>query len=217
MAQTYWPFDNADTTETQFELLFAEFAGSGLGNGAVPGDANLAVTSTATAQVTMAAGFALVNGYAYRNDTPIALTLAANSSGLNRIDLVVLRRDLSANTILVVVKTGTASGSPVAPIPTQTQGGLWELPIASVLVPSGVSAPTVTDLRTYTEKGIKRVRSNDTTAGTYNGQYRHHPTNGLQSWNSSLSAWLTVGRATYVQTTDPGNVPDGSIWFQVTS
>lgn len=215
MAETSWPFDSKDTSETQFELLFAEFAGSGLGNGAMPGDSNLAITSVATAQVSMSPGFALVNGYAYKNDAAITLNLAANSSGLNRIDLIVLRRDLGLNTIVVAVKTGTAAGSPVAPVPTQTAGGLWELPIASVLVPSGASAPTVTDLRTYTAKGIKKVRTNDTTAGAFDGQYRDHPTNGLQRWNASMSAWLTVGRATYVQTTDPGNVPNGSIWFQV--
>lgn len=61
----------------------------------------------------------------------------------------------------------------------------------------------------------------------YWGTVTSYPTTGLQPgdtctlsgvlWEyTGASGWANSGRQTFVSTTDPGAVPDGSIWFQPT-
>jgi hypothetical protein len=129
MAQVSFPWENIDTTETQFGRWADGITG---GPGVIPKGNQLAATFTGGA-VTVAAGEALVRGAFYESDSPIVHSIAPTSAN-TRIDLIVLRLDPVANSITQEVLTGTAGVSPVAPTPTQTVGDIYEYPIYRVLV-----------------------------------------------------------------------------------
>lgn len=150
MGQTAWPFENVDTSETQF----SQWARN-IGEGVKPGSAAtpLLVTGDGTGMnVKVAAGQAMVRGHYYSNDAVVTLTVTAANATNPRIDRVVLELDPSANTILLKVVAGTAAASPVAPTLTQTDAGVYQLPLATVAVAAAataIAAGNVTDARTY--------------------------------------------------------------------
>lgn len=150
MAQTSWPFENADTTEAQFSQLFRRLQTSGVSGS--PATTDLKVTGDSTGMnVKVAAGYAIVRGHAYYNSAQVTLTIGAASSN-PRIDVVVLKLDPTANTITLAVVAGTPGASPAVPSLSQTDEGTYELAIAQVAVGASVttiSAGNVSDLRPY--------------------------------------------------------------------
>lgn len=99
--------------------------------------------------VSVATGQAQVEGFFYENDSALALTIATAHATLGRIDTVVVRLDRTANSATLVVVTGTAAASPVAPTLSATDS-LYELPLANVQVDPAVGVITagkVTDRR----------------------------------------------------------------------
>lgn len=152
MTQSSYPFDNLDTTETQFSYWAKNLSGNGYGGVAgVPGDSTLKVATSASGLVvTVTAGFALVRGFAYSNDATVTLTL--NTATQNRYDRIVLRLDPSANTIVLAVVTGTGAVSPTLPALTQTDTGIYEMELANIYIPAGAvlsTSGTLTDTRTF--------------------------------------------------------------------
>lgn len=114
---------------------------------------DLKVTAGGGMQINVGAGRAWINGHWYYNDTAYTgLTLATAPSGSNaRIDRVVLRLDtsISARSIILAVKTGTAAASPVAPALTRG-GNVYEIALADITVGAGVlsvNAGSIKDLR----------------------------------------------------------------------
>lgn len=148
MAQTSWPFENIDTSETQYSLLFRN-----LGEGVVAGkELELEPFADSTGMnVKVRAGQALVRGHYYYNTGIETLTIAAADPTNPRIDSVVLRLDPTANSILLVVLTGTPGVSPSAPSLTQTDSGIYEQLLANISVAANatvISAGNVSDERT---------------------------------------------------------------------
>jgi hypothetical protein len=147
MAQTSWPFENIDTSETQYSLLFKN-----VGEGVIP-DRGLEIEPYAdstgmTAKVKT--GDALVRGHYYNSTAETSLTIAAAHASLARIDRVILRLDPSANSIILAVLEGVADASPAPAALTQTEGDVYEFPVALVAVGAGVTtiAPgNITDQR----------------------------------------------------------------------
>jgi hypothetical protein len=150
MTQTSYPFENADTTEAQYSQLFRRLQNSGVSGN--PGSTDLKVTGDSSGmQVKVAAGYAIVRGHAYNNDAQVTLTIGAAASN-PRIDLVVLRLNPTANTIVLAVVPGTAGASPTAPALTQTDTGTYELAIGQVTVPGSattIAAGNVADIRPF--------------------------------------------------------------------
>lgn len=150
MAQTSWPFENIDTTETQFSK-WARHINEGV-NG-VPGDANLKPFGDDSGlQLRVGSGEAIVRGHYYLSTAQETLTL--DTAGTNtRIDAVVLELDPAQNKIILKIVQGDAvPSSPVAPTLTQTDAGIYQLLLGHVLIgPSATSilAGDVTDLRTF--------------------------------------------------------------------
>lgn len=149
MAQTAWPFENIDTTETQF----SQWARN-IGEGVIVGKGlELApVGDSSGMNIKVKTGQALVRGHFYDNSAQETVTIATANVSNPRIDVVVLRLNPTANTITLTVITGTAAASPTAPSITQTDSGLYDLRIASVYVPAAattISPSNVTDLRTF--------------------------------------------------------------------
>jgi len=136
MAETSLPFENTDVSESQF----AKWARAIVGNGIVEG---LTVTAGSGMQTLVATGTAMVRGVFYENDASKPLTISsAPATGNTRLDLVVLRLDFTANTLLAVVKNGTANTSGgTLPALTQTDT-VWEHPIEKITVAAGTAAIT---------------------------------------------------------------------------
>jgi hypothetical protein len=64
-----------------------------------------------------------------------------NTSSNPRVDRLVLRRDLVARTVVPTVLQGTPAASPEPPALTQTDDGLWDLPLHRFTVPANSGAP----------------------------------------------------------------------------
>jgi hypothetical protein len=151
MAELSWPFENQDTTETEYSELFKR-----LQNDGVAGDPTtnlLRVTGDSSGMnVKLAAGFAIVRGHIYHNTAELTLTISP-AAAQPRIDLVVLELDPTGNAITAKVIDGTASATPTPPTLTQTNDAIYQLAIASVAVGANVttiSAGNVTDTRPFT-------------------------------------------------------------------
>lgn len=149
MAQTSWPFENIDTSETQFSQ-WARNIGEGVKTGALN---ELEVYGDSTGlQVKVKSGQAMVRGHYYNNSAEVNLAITAADATNNRIDNIVLELDPSANTIVLKVIDGTPAGSPVAPALTQTDGGIYQIKLAEVLVAAlvtTINAGDVTDSRSF--------------------------------------------------------------------
>lgn len=128
------------------------------GNGTVQ-PLHVSESSPAAASVDVAPGAALVEGKYYQTTATETLSINANISGNDRIDLVILRSDYAAQTIRLAVLEGTPAATPVVPSVTQTDGVLWEIPLAEVYVSNGFA--------TITDSNITRVERR---IGDFNGR-----------------------------------------------
>ena len=120
---------------------------------------SFAVTATGTGMnVQVQPGMAQVQGAFCLEDTVQTLPIAAADAGLNRIDSVVLRMDLSLDKrdISLAVVNGVAAVSPVAPMLTRNNT-TWELGIANVLVSAGAGV--------ITQRDVEDTRLDDTRCG----------------------------------------------------
>jgi len=150
MAQSAWPFENIDTSESQFSQ-WARNIGEGV-KGSSGGTELKVYGDSSGMQVKVPAGFAMVRGHYYSNTAIETVAIAAAHATLARIDSVVLELDPSANTILLTVLTGTAASTPAAPTLTQTDTGVYQIRLANVAVAAAattISAGNVTDTRTF--------------------------------------------------------------------
>lgn len=166
MAETSWPTiaGGLYTNAAQWEQLTSGFTADGV-IGAPTDTAVVYGDSTAGRIVKIRANkLALVRGNGWSSGTSeFTKSIAANSSGSTRIDLVVLRYVRSSRTITVQVKTGT----PGAGAPTLTQEAIgtgtdtWEIGLAQVTVANGVSviaASAVTSVAKFVRVGGAATR-----------------------------------------------------------
>lgn len=150
MAETSWPFEDIDTSETQFSLWANAISG---GSGVLPSGGNLEVTGDSSGmQVRVAAGRAVVRGHFY--DNSVQATIPIITAGTDtRKDALVLELDPVANTILLKAIQGTpVASNPEPPTLTQTEAGTYQILLAYVTVPASatlISAGNVVDARTY--------------------------------------------------------------------
>ena len=149
MAQSSWPFENIDTSETQF----SQWARN-IGEGIKPGTLNeLEVYADSTGmQVKAKSGQAMVRGHYYQSTAEEILTLTAADLTNPRIDTIVIELDPSANTIVLKVIAGTPAAVPTPTSLVQTDSGIYQLKLAQVSVPASATTiplANVTDYRTY--------------------------------------------------------------------
>ena len=191
MAESSFPWEGIDTTETQFSQMFRT-----LNNGVndVPTGSALEVSAGTGLAVVAEAGQAMVRGHFYISTAQESLALATADPTNDRIDTVVLKLDPVANSITLVVKTGTPAGSPTAPALVQTDSGIYEMPIANVLVPATAGVPsTITDRREFmgTKLGSWTTAGRPTPTGVLFG---FNTTTGLvEFYNTNTTAWEPVG------------------------
>lgn len=227
MAESSYPFDSGDTTETQYSQLFRRLQNSGVW--ASPTATELKVSATTGLVVSVAAGFAMVRGHFYINDSAKNLTLAAGSAS-PRIDLIVLRLDPTANSIVAAILAGTPSATPVAPTPTQTDTGVYEVPLAQIAVAastSSISSGNITDIRSYMGMVVGLWSTARRPSAPRIGQSGFNTDLGYsEEWNgttwratglpTTIDATSVNGHGLYTGTTDPAPSfgPVGSVYFK---
>lgn len=219
MTQTAWPFDNADTTEGQFSQLFRRLQSTGVSGS--PATTDLKVTGDSTGMnVKVAIGYALVRGHAYKSDAITTLTIGAATAS-PRIDLVVLRLDPTANSIVLAVVAGTPAASPSTPTLTQTDEGTYEVAIGQVAVGASVStisAANVSDIRPFLGTQFGRWTTatrptNLTYAPLVTGTAGFNTTTGLpEYWNGSAwTSFVPAITASMITDAEQANIVAGKI------
>jgi hypothetical protein len=94
----------------------------------------VSANSPADLSVDVAIGGATVNGFYIDSDGITNVPIVANTSGYNRIDIIVLDVDTSGELTTLISVEGTPSSSPIAPLPTA-----FQLVLAQVAVGNNVS------------------------------------------------------------------------------
>ena len=135
MTETSYPFDQQAVDEAQWSRMMRSARETGLVYGSRH---ELNMTNGSGLQVVVDSGESWVQGYFYSNDMPVALTILPNTSGLTRLDSVVLRLVPDQNRITLGVVEGTPSASPRLPPLVQTEDGVFESALWGVTVPSNI-------------------------------------------------------------------------------
>lgn len=156
MTWTAYPFDNQDTTESQYSLLFRELQDSGVIGSY--GDTTLQVTANSSAMaVFIQIGSALLRGFKVDNDA--VYTVAINAAGATiRYDAIILRLDPSLDSIVPVYVPNAGA----VPTLTTTETGIYELLLAIVTVNPGsvtVASTAVADMRQFVRRRISVAKS----------------------------------------------------------
>lgn len=182
MAFASYPFENTDTTENQYTLLFKNFAHSGIvGNW---GDGQFALSANNSGlDVQIAAGYAIVRGHAVSNDLVVDLPVAAADAALPRIDRIVLRLDPAANGIIPTVVQGTPAAVPTVPALVQTETGIYDLPVGYVRVAAGALNLADTDIT------MDRLWTGSDTGVWDNARRPANPRLGLLGYNVERLRW----------------------------
>lgn len=194
MAQNSWPFENIDTTETEYSQLFRNFGAGVVG---VPTGTQLGVSAGAGLAVNVQAGQAMVRGHYYFNTEIESLGLATANPTNPRIDTIVLRLNPTLNSIVLAVVTGTPASSPVAPTLTQTDAAVFEFALANVRVNAAATTPsTITDVRSFIGSRV----------GIWSTAGRPTPTTGAFGYNTTTASpevyngtsWVSLGVPTSI-------------------
>jgi len=192
MAEQSFPFENIDTTESQFSEWATNFQETGVQGS--PTGTELGITVTGSdLNLTIAAGQAFIRGHYYINTSD--LVLPVTSAGVNtRIDIVVVELDPEANTIVTKIVSGEAvSADPVAPTLTQSATGIYQLPIATLTIPTStvvITAGMLADTRTFmgNRVGIWTTATRPANPTAYQTLGYNTTIGSHESWNGT--AWV---------------------------
>jgi hypothetical protein len=194
MPQTSYPFDSgagATVSETQFSQMFRRLQSTGVSGSTATTDLKPFGDSSGL-NVKVPLGNAIVRGHFYNSTATETLTISAANATNPRNDLVVLRLDPTANTIVLAVVTGTAAASPTDPTLSQTDTGTFEMPLARVSVAAGattIAAGNVTDLRPFLGTQFGRWSTTTRPASPLIGTAGFNSTLAVpEYWNGS--AWV---------------------------
>jgi hypothetical protein len=180
---TSYPFENQDTSETDFSRLFKELQDSGVA-GDVGSDAFKVTSDGSGMDVQINPGFAMLRGHAIHSSAVETKTLAAADGLYPRIDRVILRLDPVANAITIEVLQGDPAETPTAQSLTYTETGVFELSLAEVTVPAGslnVAQSAINDNRTFMGMRLGNWKTSTRPTGTAR--------RGRLGFNSDTATW----------------------------
>jgi Chaperone of endosialidase len=190
VAITSYPFDSQETSEAQFSQWAREFQDSGI---AASSDSSSWQVSADGSGMTVSVqpGFAIVRGFAVMSTAIESVSIAAAAASA-RVDRIVLRLDPAANSIVLAVVAGTpGSGEP--PL-TQTDTGIYELPLGKVAVGANVTSiasTAVTEDRRFTGSRVGSWTTATRPASPRIGRLGYNAsTSNLEFWDGS--AWKGV-------------------------
>jgi hypothetical protein len=191
MAEISWPSPDISraVTDLQYEQMMVGYVPSGLVGS--PGDTSVIYADGGGRNVIIRLGkYGYVRGHPWYSGTSnVNLTIAANTSGNPRIDLIVLRLTRSTWNVTAAVVQGTPAGSPTVPALTQnlTTTGVFEIPIAQVAVANGASVINLVDVTAkdfyLSRPNLIGLAANRPLSGVYIGQgYRCSDTGQDHFW-----------------------------------
>lgn len=144
------PFNAIDHDRVYKAEDWAWYFATFIANGVFPKPSDgLQVIAYSGMEIKVNAGYAFINGYAFRNPVSQAITLETAEGAQNRIDRIVVRWDLTQRDIYLAVLKGTPSAKPQATAVTRTTE-IWELALADIYVGKGITAirtANITDQR----------------------------------------------------------------------
>lgn len=148
-------FDRAETSEL-FRLLFAKLLTNGVL--AKPADCFQVLAGDTGLTVKVRPGFGLINGAFAYDAAESTYELATAPTQYSRIDRVVLRVNYRDRLCEIIIKTGTAASSPVAPeLIRPTSGDYYELSLATIRIS--------TNMATITQSAITDTRPDSSVCG----------------------------------------------------
>jgi hypothetical protein len=152
--------------------------------------------------VSIAPGRALVGGFYYQLTASATVSIAANTGATGRIDLVVLRANLSNSSVNLAVVQGQPAATPKAPGLTKTYGGVWEMPLHQVTVPANSGALSLINVMPFDVPEHMAVPWNALQAAAYqaNGSF----VVDMDSNNTDTQSEYWVGRDGNVISRDLG-------------
>lgn len=224
MAETSWPYVSQATTDSEYSWLFRE-----LGQGVVrsSGDTTLQGSADSSGMDSfLDVGRAIMRGYMYRNTATLTLTHDA-SDAQPRIDLVVLELDITApdyaDRIVAKIIKGTAAATPAEPALTQTDTGIYQMPLYGVNIAASASviaAGNIYDKRIwipqrYTEGTTEQRPANP----QMNALHYNRTLSRFERWTGSAWAGIDAssvgGRHFFDSTVDPssGDGVDNDVWY----
>lgn len=153
--------------------------------------------------VKLAAGEGIIRGILTGDASQATVTIeAAPATGQSRIDTIIKRLDRSGTPVIkTAVLKGTAAASGFAPKAlTQDPAGIWEWPVADVLVTGGavsITADKVTDRRSNTGTNVESWQTPPASARPFTIAY-----------NKAASKWVyTLNGTVWQDLLDQSTVP----------
>ena len=144
------PF-NAILVDEEYDRVYkaedwAWYFATFIANGVFPKPSDgLQVIAYDKMEIKVNAGYAFINGYAFRNPASQSITLSTAEGALNRIDRVIIRWDLTQRDMYLTVLKGVPSAKPTAVALTRNTE-IWELAIADIYVGKGVTKIQTKDI-----------------------------------------------------------------------
>lgn len=180
-------------------------------------------------QVKVPAGLANVRGHRYRNSAQKTLPIESNPDGQPRIDTIILRLQYGGtNNIRLAVKKGLPAETPAPRTLEQTDDGVYEEPLADVLVrPSAATilADDITDRRRFFRTGLAHGRGTTAERDTAMGiptsaAARLNLANAGATWYNTDFGWLEsyFVPANTAGLTVPGLIVSGTVpagWYPI--
>lgn len=193
MAENSFPFDAVEV-EGELDRLysagdFARYFAQFIGNGVYPNPSNgLQVTVKNGLVVTVCAGSAFANGYAYVLTEDMDVAINAADAAYNRKDIIVARLDLTERDFKIIYRPGTPGANPQPPAVVRTSD-IYDLQLAQITVRAGTQSILPADiLDTRMNGGVCGIVSAvvdtvDTTA-LFN-QYEAYLNQKIAEWNAT--------------------------------
>jgi hypothetical protein len=210
MTITSWPYVGQVVTDIEYSRLFGALSESGL-VGSFGDDVLEAYADGTGMTVKIRAGAAVLRGYMFYSTAVESVPVSAASSS-GRTDLLVLELNLSnpsvASRILPKVLPGNP-GSSSPPALTQSDNGVYQIPIATIDVSAGVTVITagkVVDKRSW--MGQKTGAWTTARRPVSPPKYKLGYNESLEVWEYYTGAgWSSLGGANLESSTVTGVLP----------
>lgn len=214
MAQFSWPYEGQPVNEDEWQAMARLWRSSGVVDEV---ENELEVTPVAgQLQVRVYPGEAWLDGHYYRNDESTVLDLDDADLGDSRTDLIVVRSDLSEGEARLAVKTGTPGASAPGPTRDHDGSGIWEEPLAEVIVPAAAAAAGgITDRRVFTASPVQ-IRfvdgqsDRDEVPEFDRRVVWRRDLNRFEAWDPGVEAWTIMRLVVFVDDdTERDAIPEG--------
>lgn len=146
MADTHGLFWNSNDGDRvydadSFSEWLTKFFTTGVFNGELQVSANSGMT------VSVASGYANINGKVRFFDSATSITLSAASATNPRIDTIVVERNDTNREITLKAVTGSYSGNTPVPTAPTRSGSVYQLVLAQITVPAGATAISAANIK----------------------------------------------------------------------